>query len=82
MRRVFTFDSVKKAELELNITNEKAAELNKVEENQPQNVKAIQLAIQNYQDNQQRLIEKFQNLTLTSSNPNVEKLCRILPIGR
>jgi len=74
VRRAVTFDSVKKAELELNITNEKVAELKQVEENQPQNTEAIQNAIQNYQDNQTRLIQKFENLTETSSNPNIEKL--------
>ena len=74
VRRAFTFDSVKEAELELSFTNEKAAELKKVEENQPQNVEAIQSAIQNYQENQQRLKQKFEDLKVTSSNPNVEKL--------
>ena len=74
VRRAVTFDSVKEAELELNITNEKAAELKQVEENQPENTDAIQSAIQNYQENQQRMVEKFENLKETSSNPNVEKL--------
>ncbi len=74
VRRTITFNSVKKAELELRIINEKAAELKKVEDNQPQNTAAIQKAIQNYQANQQRLTEKFENLKENSSNPNVEKL--------
>ena len=73
-RRIFTFDSVKKAELELRIINEKAAELRRVEDNQPQNIKAIQSAIENYQENQQRLAEKFENLKATSSNSDVDKL--------
>lgn len=74
IRRTVTLDSVKKAELELRIINEKAVELKKVEENQPQNTAAIQKAIQNYQANQQRLTEKFENLKENSSNPNVDKL--------
>ena len=45
LKLLFTFDRVKKAELELEISNEKAAEAKKVEEENPDNIEAIKRAI-------------------------------------
>ena len=48
IQRVFTFGAVKKAELELKFTNEKAAELKQVEEFQADRPDAIERATDNY----------------------------------
>ena len=74
VRRVFTFNPVAKAELELRIVNEKAAETKKVEETRPADVKAITQALRNYQEAQERLKTRFETLKETSQNPNVDRL--------
>ncbi|MBI2041797.1 MAG: hypothetical protein HYT20_02115, partial [Candidatus Nealsonbacteria bacterium] len=70
----FTFNPVAKAELELKITNEKAAEVKKITETQPEKTAAIQKALENYQKSQERLRAKLENLKETSQNPKVDTL--------
>lgn len=74
IRRTFTFDSVAKAELESQITNEKAAEAKKIQETRPDDTKAINKAIENYQVSQERLKIRLENLKETSQNPNIDNL--------
>jgi len=74
VRQLFAFNPIKKAELELRFTNEKAAELKKLENLDPENEEAIKSALENYKDNQQRLIVRFENLSENSENPNVDRL--------
>src|SRR3989338_8441280 len=74
MQGFFTFNPVAKAELQLKIANEKAAELKQVTETQPKNTEAIQKALENYQKSQGNLRARFEKLTETSQNPNVDKL--------
>ena len=70
----FTSDPVKKAELESNEANERAAEIQKMEETNPSNVQAITKAVNNYQQNMERLKARLEQLKQTSNNPNVDKL--------
>lgn len=69
-----TFNPVSKAELQLKIANEKAAELKEVSETQPQNTEAIQKALENYRESQEKLRARFEKLTETSQNPKVDAL--------
>lgn len=73
-KKIFIFNPVAKAEFELQIANQKAAELKKVEELQPQNAEAIKKALSNYQKSQERLKTRFESLKETSQNPNIDKL--------
>lgn len=73
-RRLFTFNPTAKAELELRIVNQKAAELKKIEETQPQNLEAIKKAAENYGKSQERLKIKLEGLRETSQNPKVNEL--------
>src|SRR3989344_2829763 len=72
VQSLFTFNPVAKAELELKIANEKAAEVKKITETQPQNTQAIQKALENYQKTQGKLRVKFEGLKETSQNPKVD----------
>lgn len=72
--RLFTFNSIKKVELELQIVNEKAAETLKIKEDNPQDVKALKKALDNYNLAEDRLKNKFELLKETSQNPNIDKL--------
>jgi hypothetical protein len=72
--RFFTFDQVAKTELELKIANEKAAEFLAVAEREPQNEKAIERALANYQKSRERLAQRLTSLKETSQNPNVDRL--------
>lgn len=74
VKRVFTFDPVKKAELELNIANEQAAEIVKMKEVTPERTDAIAKAAGNYQQNVDRLKTRLNALKETSENPNINKL--------
>lgn len=71
-QRAFTFNRIAKAELELRITNEKAAEVKKVEEEHPNDANALQGALENYQRAQERLRLRIENLGENSDNPNVD----------
>lgn len=73
-RRFFTFNPVAKAELELRIANQKAAETKKVQELMPDNAEALSKALENYQEAQERLKARLEALRETSENPNVDKL--------
>ncbi len=72
--RLMTRDPLAKAELELQIVNEKAAELKRVEELDGGNEGSIEKAIRNYRDNQERLKERLSALEDSSQNPNVDRL--------
>lgn len=80
--KFFTFDPVKKAELELRYSDEKLVETAKVvDENCGENAttkiiqcneKALQKAFNNYFESQQRLAKRLESLD--EKNPNTEKL--------
>lgn len=74
IRRVFTFNPVRKLEFELRIVNEKAAETKRVEEVDPENAEAIVRALENYRDAQGRLKARLEALRETSENPNIDRL--------
>ncbi|MDO8470843.1 MAG: DUF5667 domain-containing protein [bacterium] len=73
-QRVLTFDSIDKAELELKITNEKAAEVKKVQDTEGQNAGAVQKAVENYQKAQEALRSRLEKLQETSENPKIDTL--------
>lgn len=72
--RLFTFNATSRAELELRITNEKAAEALRVEEETPENEDALVNALEHYTKAQERLRARLAQLKETSENPRVEKL--------
>ncbi len=74
LSRAFTWDAIKEAELELRITNEKAAEALKVEEASPENQKAIERALENYSKAHDRLQERLADVKGSSGNLNVKAL--------
>jgi len=74
IRMLFTFDPIKKSELEIKISDEKMAELAAVVEKEPQNEKAIKKALANYQKSRERLTQRLASLKETSQNPNVDRL--------
>lgn len=74
LERLFTFKAVKKAELELRITNEKAAEALEVQTAKPDDAKALKSAFENYTKAQERLQTRIAELKETSENPDVGKL--------
>ena len=74
LRRAFTFDAVAKAQLELKISSEKAAEARKVAEQDPDDAKRIERALLNYERAQERLRARLEALGETSENPNIDRL--------
>lgn len=74
IRMFFAFNPMAKAELELRFANEKAAELKKLQEIKPDDQRALELALSNYQKAQERLRERLVRVKETSQNPNVDKL--------
>lgn len=74
VQRTFTFNPVKKAELELKITNQQASEIKKMEETTPNRLDAISKATKNYSANVDRLKTKLEGLKEEGKNPNVDKL--------
>lgn len=74
LRKFFAFNRVKKAEVEAEIANEKAAEIVALEEKEPLNTEAIKQALANYGEAKERLAERIKLLEAESDNPNVEKL--------
>lgn len=74
VQRVFTRSPLRRAELELNITNQQAAEINQLEELAPENISALQNAITSYTESAVRLRARLEELGDTSENPNVDKL--------
>lgn len=71
-RRFFTFDTVKKAELELEIADEKLAELEKVVTKSEAPEDAIKDAFDNYLEAHERLAERLGSLK--GKNKNVDTL--------
>ena len=74
LEQFFTFNSIKKAELELRFTNEKAAEALKVQEEKPDDASALATALLNYTNAEERLQVRIAKLKETSENPDMEKL--------
>lgn len=74
VRRIITFATVKKAELELEIINQQAAEIKKIEEIAPERLNSISKAINNYQDNVNRLKNRLETINETSQNPNIDRI--------
>lgn len=72
IERVFTFNPISRAELELRITNEKAAEIKKLEETADNAV--LTKAVENYKESARLLKLRFEALKETSENPNIDKL--------
>ena len=62
VKRTFTFDPVKKANLELDIVNQQAAEIEKIKEISPERADAIAKAAGNYQNNAERLKNRLETL--------------------
>jgi len=71
IRLLFTFDKIKKAELELKYADEKLAELSKLTET-GQKAEVLQKALDNYLKAKEKLINRLQSLD--EKNPNVQKL--------
>src|SRR3989344_279989 len=77
LSRLFTFNATAKAELELKITNEKAAELQAVAKASSVNSPAgLEKALKNYANAQVRLNARLEKLKDNSENPNVAKLLK------
>ncbi len=74
IQKVFTFNPVRKAELELEDANQRAAEIKKLEEVAPQNIEAIGKAIDRYKGKVDSLKARLTSLKETVQNPNVDKL--------
>ncbi|MCL4406217.1 MAG: DUF5667 domain-containing protein [Patescibacteria group bacterium] len=74
LQRAFSFGAEAKANTELKIAEEKAAEVKAVDQTEPQNVTALTKALANYQASQERLKAHFEALKNTSNNPNIDKL--------
>lgn len=70
----FIFDPVSKAEYELNVANERAAEVKRIVDLDPGNTKAIERALTNYNENVARLTARLESLRQSSNNPNIDKL--------
>ncbi len=73
-RGFLTFNPVAKAELELKIADEKAVEIQKVDEASSENGEAVKKAIENYRRTQIRLKDRFESLRETSENPDFDRL--------
>ncbi|MDP3934825.1 MAG: DUF5667 domain-containing protein [Candidatus Giovannonibacteria bacterium] len=74
IKMFFTFDPIKKADLELNILNEKAAETQKISDTDAQNIDAVKKALENYKTAHNALVARLNALKDTSKNPNIDKL--------
>lgn len=77
IQRFFTFNPVKKVQLELEIVNQQAAEIKKMKEIFPKRIDAITNAAQNYQNNMERLksrLEIIKETEETGQNLDVDKL--------
>jgi hypothetical protein len=74
IQSLLTFNKVAKAELEAKFSNEKAAELKAVQEQRPDDGRAIERALNNFQRSQERLKVRLEQVQDSSENPNVDKL--------
>lgn len=79
-QRVFTFNSLSKAELELKITNEKAAEVKKIQEIAPNDNNAIVKGLENYKNAQENLKNRLESLNISSTTPGVGKLMNSIAV--
>ena len=82
IQRLFTFNPVAKAALELNFTDEKAVELKTVEEKRSDDAKGIEKAIKNYEEATDRLEQRLEALKDMSNNPNLDRLLADLALRR
>jgi len=73
IRRAFTVDPVAKANYELKVVNEKAAELQELEELGADEL-ALGKAITNYEEDVGRLRDRLEGLQETSANPKIDEL--------
>jgi len=74
VRKFFVGNLVRKAELELGILNEKAAELKKLQEITPDNISALSRAVANYQSAVEQYKIRLESLAGQSMNPNLDRL--------
>ena len=74
IERIFTFNKVAKAELELSITNEKAAEILGVEANTPSDSSGLKRAITNFTQAEVALKERLAEVEGDSNNTDVAAL--------
>jgi len=75
VQRVFTFNPVAKAQLEVRIANEKVAEAKKIQEIVPNDNNAIAKGVVNYQAAQERVRSSLESLqTTASTTPEFEIL--------
>lgn len=73
-RKLMTFNAIRKAELELDVLNEKAAELRKLEEITPEKIDALIGAFNNYKTAADGLRSRLESLKENSQNPNIDRL--------
>jgi len=73
-RKFIAFNPIKKAELELSVVSEKAAELQKLEEITPDKSEAISGAISNYRQAIENLRLRLDSLKENSGNPSIDRL--------
>lgn len=74
VQRLFTFNPVRKVELELKFADEKVIEVKAVAAESPQSKEALERAFTNYHDAADRLKGRLEGLLETSKNPNIDKL--------
>lgn len=74
VEKLFTFNPIKKVELELRIADEKIVETKAVAEKSPERTEAVSRAVENYRSSQEALRIRLAALRDTSQNPNVDKL--------
>lgn len=80
VQRAFTFNSVSKVELELKITNEKAAEVKKIQEIVPNDNNAIIKGLENYKNSQEALKNRLESLNISSTTPGINKLMNSIAV--
>lgn len=73
-RKLLTFSDVNKAGLELDVLNEKAAELKKLDEITPDNTDALLRAAENYKNAAEELRNHLNALKENSDNPDIDRL--------
>lgn len=71
-RRLITRNPIRKAEVELTILNQQAAEINQLQELAPERIEALNEALERYRENVIRLRIQLREVSETSKNPNVD----------
>jgi len=74
LQRLFILDKVKRAEFELKVVNEKAAEIGAIEDFGGGDDKDIEKALGHYTDGVNRLRIRLEQLADDSENPNIDRL--------